>query len=1205
MPKFTASQQLAINSEGKDILVSAAAGSGKTTVLVNRVLRKIKSGTSIDQLLIVTFTKAAAAEMKTRIKTTLSQEIKTNPQNRFLRIQLNQIDTANISTIDAFCLDLIRRFYYVINLNPSFSILTDSTQAALLKEQALHDIENAAFTNHDADFIDFYNNFAGDRDVADAEQLLLDLYDYAVARPNYQTWLQHLADNYLQQGSLVDMPIFQQAIKPYLLKTFKSLAIKIGQLLAQAAFKNPELKKVNAAFTDFQHKLTIFLQQLAADSSYEQLQQALKQCQFTTNYRKSKKWDETTLAVYEQSQQLKTEAKNLVYETYQKFFVAAGNEQIKVEQKAKKLCQIISKTELALIKHFQELKQAQNFLDFSDLEQLAQQILSQDSSQAQLARDYYHHKFKEILIDEYQDINPLQEEILSQLKGKNNHIFMVGDVKQSIYGFRQADPGLFLQKYQAFPQQEQSQRIILEDNFRSTKAVDQLVNRIFKTVMTTDFGGIDYQKEGQLHFAATYYPENLPDASEFLYLETAENKKEQDNQDDFELAAEESQLIIKRIKQLQAENFQVFDPKIGKKRALQYSDIAILTRSRSNNNDIRDAFANAGIPLFLTDAQNYFQTFELTIAMNYLKIIDNPDQDIPLVSVLRSPLYNFQEPDFARIRIKSRHSSFYSAVTNYVANNDKLANRIKQFLNQLEHLRNFATKHRISELIWELYEQTNLLEIVTAMPNGEQRRVNLEALYERASQYESAGFKGLFQFINFINHMRRSQKDLAQPLLSKDSTNSVRLMTIHGAKGLEFPIVFYLGAGHRYQMRDLHENYIITQDLLGLTVKRPHYRVDSWLKSWAEIVKRRQKLEEESRILYVALTRAKQKLIIVAKGRDLKKKAQTWQQDLIAGELPLTNKLTAQTALDFLGPSLNLDQENSYALTDLSNQLEQKLDFLLVKLPEQELIPAATTAETDKSSETETVNPLLLKTSQKLFSFKYPFTDASQTAGYQSVSELKRLFNDPDEEELANSQLEKSNNRYLQAIETKPQFLFPDQVAAPEIGTAMHLILQYYDYSGKYSPQKLTEEIKSLLAKKQLAPGMVKHLQLDQIDWFVTSDFSRRFWQHPERLHREESFSSLISASRLYPNFSDPNAKILVHGTIDGYYQDRDGICLFDYKTDFVDLKHKKAAIAKIKQKYRGQLRLYEQALNSYCQQPVKHKYLILLAAKEIVELTD
>ena len=1204
MPDYTNEQQQAIDDRDLDILVSASAGSGKTTVLVERLMQEILTGTGVNELLVVTFTKAAAQEMKAKIKSALEQRLNKHKKLKVdLREQLNLIDAANISTIDAFCLDVIHRFYYVIDLDPSFSVLTDETQAALMRERALQEIESEFLENDDQAFIAFYENFAGDRSAESARDLLLDLYNYAMAKPDYRDWLKSLPTQYEIGDDVTHSKLWQKNIKPYLLTTFSDLKEKLEQLLATAAMETKELAKVKDSFQLFDKCLQNYLASIESDENYDKQRELLRSCLFTS-FRKSSKWDEDLLDFYEECVELKKDASEQVFTSFTSFYATDEKEQIALLNKGHQIMTAIVKAELALIERFDQLKRAENLVDYSDMEQFAYQILSQDTSNSQMARSFYQTKFKEILVDEYQDINPLQERILQLIKkdGQNN-LFMVGDVKQSIYGFRQAEPSLFLHKYQeaAKDENKQDERILLSANFRSTKPVIKLVNQVFDHVLTTDFGGIDYQKEGQLVLGANYYPEKLPQASELIYSEKDGQDGSTNAEDEDEIDSAEIAMVINRIKQFKNENLQVYDTQTKEKRNFKYSDIAILTRSRSDNLTIMQEFAKNDIPLLVTDAKNYFQTLELTIVLNYLRIIDNPDQDIPLVAVLRSPLFNFTETDLAKIRVHSKNTDFYDALTSYVAVNDELSQKTKIFLNQLEELRHFAANHRISELIWSIYERTNLLEIMTALPNGKQRRVNLEALYERASSYESAGFKGLYQFINFIERMRRSQKDLAQPLVTKEAGDSVRLMTVHGSKGLEFPIVFYIGLQHRYQMRDLSGNYIINANNLGLTIRQEHYRADTLLKSYDNIAQKQQLLEEEARILYVGMTRARQKLILITEVKNYEKTRQKWQNQLNGRQkLPLSSKLNATSSMSFIGPAINFDKYPEIKISDITNSLDEETPFLLVHYENEKI--SSEIAKTEEVASDQD-HALLTRIAPKLYDYDYPFRDASSTTAYQSVSEIKKAFNDPLETELENAHLLASTNRYLQPIETKPDFLFETKFTGAEIGTATHLLLQYYDYNQKGEPEQLELEIKDLIKQDKLNPEIVPSINQQQINWFVRSDFAKPFWQNPAQLKREVEFSSLLSASTLFNDFSDPNAKILIHGTIDGYFVEDDGIILFDYKTDHIDQHNLDLAIANIKQKYTGQLRLYERALNSFAEKPVKHKYLILLDAEKIVEI--
>ena len=1201
MTNFTKEQNQAINDYGKDILVSASAGSGKTTVLVERVLKRILSGTPVSSLLIITFTKAAAREMKERIKQKISNQIEKEPNNQFLRSQLLDVDTANISTIDSFCLDVIRRFYYVIDLDPQFSVLTDETQAELLKERALHEIEIEYLEKNDQEFQDFYDNFSGDRDAEGARNLLLQLYNTAVTEPNYEKFLNNLPGSYQVQDNIIKSDLWQTQIKPLLIKEIKDLQTEIRQFFENPQMENPDLVKVKENYDIFTSRLEQFLNALEDDHSYNEIRASLMNCKFEKNIRKSKKWSEESLETYQESQKLKSDLNDQLKKIFANFFVVEEKEQVNILKKSEKLVKTIVDAEKKLIKRFGQLKREQNLIDYSDMEQFAFSILTTDTSNAHIAQEYYQEKFNEILIDEYQDVNALQENIIAAIKKKGqNNLFMVGDIKQSIYGFRQARPDLFLSKYHAYGQNDDSEKIVLSDNFRSTKRVTKTVNSLFNPILTANFGGIDYKKEGQLQFGATYYPTDLPTASEYIFTDKKQTQASFEENFGDEMDFSEIQMVITRIKQLKEENFQVWDRKTQLRRPLEYSDIAIITRTRSDNLQVMQEFAKADLPLFVTDAQNYFQTFELVMIMNYLRLIDNPQQDIPLVAVLRSPLFNFKEPELAQIRVKTRSGNFYNALTSFASVNSDLGQKCKNFLQQLESLRSFAATHRISELIWSIYERTHLLEIVTGLPNGQQRRVNLESLYERATSYESAGFKGLYQFISFIERMRKNQKDLAQPLLSDKADKAVKLMTIHASKGLEFPVVFVMGLGHKYQTRDLSGNFTISKDGLGLTIKEKDYRIDSLVKSLADVEKRQQMLEEEARILYVGLTRAQQKLILVASVSEMEAKRKKWESEIDqkTNILPLIRKINAQSPLDFLGPKLEQKHEFDQTIEDMTLALEEQDKIYYLKFAVQSDIEE----KDEQKDDTQKLSTKMNDVVKTLYNFEYPFSDATKTTAYQSVSEIKKVFNDPMDTELENSRLISSSNRYLQPIDETPVFLEKQKFTGAEIGTAMHLVLQYYDYQGDKTKLNLDKEIEELVELGKLNPLMVPHLSKEALNWFVMSEFAAEFWQKPEKLHRESQFSSLVNASELFNDFSDSAAKILVHGTIDGYFETDEGLILFDYKTDFVDKTHEEQAIDKIKQKYTGQLRLYEQALNEISEnKKVIGKYLILLDARKVV----
>lgn len=1237
--KYTPAQEAAINTRSSDILISASAGSGKTSVLVERVIKEvIADQMPVDQLLVITFTNAAAEEMKKRIKQRLEEESRkpglSKEERNFLTRQLTSLETANISTIDSFCLDVVRRFYYTIDLDPDFSILTDETQQSLLKDRALREVEHDYLESPDPvqkqKFETFYDAFLGDRNADASRDLLNALYNYAMAKPDYEDWLSDLCRPYqVPTSDLVDSPLWQKQIKPYLLAAFGDLREKVAEVLALADMEQAAMDKIRKLYELEAAHLDQYLDSLNTDDPYDVQLAKARDCIFEGTLRKVKAFPEASLEAAE----VRNEVKDRVSSLFLAFYAVDNQQQKELMDKGYEVSQIIAEVELAFIERFAKIKRGERVLDFSDMEQFAYKILTKQDEGGDLARSFYQNKFKEIMVDEYQDTNALQDGLIQSLKqeGKNN-VFMVGDVKQSIYGFRQAEPSLFIAKYDDFGQagpESGKKRIIFPENFRSSQPVVDNVNMIFDPVLTKDFGGIDYKREGQLKYAAGYNKDlNLSAATEVLFHENLSVKAAESDADDDGEAMDPTdvQMIISRIQQMVKSQMQIYDPKTKTKRAIKYGDIAILTRAKSNNLAIKQTFDRYQIPLFVMDVENYFQTFELTVVMSFLKVIDNPDQDIPLVAVLRSPIFNFTSSDFANIRLAQRSVSFFTAMESYARrHDDELAGRIQGFFDLLDDLRDFANSHRISELLWTIYQKTGFLEMVTAMANGEQRRLNLTALYERATAYESSGFRDLYQFINFIARMRKNQKDLSQPISSESAEDAVKLMTIHASKGLEYPVVFLVGLQKRYLISsDLSGSWVLDAEGLGMAfpspVKAPEVMADTLFKSWLKIIKKQKLLEEEARLLYVALTRAKQKLVLVADipvsaKTPLASKEAAWSRQIKGGQVSLIDKMNVNKPLDFLAPALAKYKEQEHAsdlhVKDLADGDDGRLRFVHYTdgqdepiLPEESEKPAA--EATLSKIELEAVN-----WTKKFFDFEYPNQAATTTTAYQTVSEIKKAVGDPDDKELENSHTPElaATNRYLQPIDTEPDFLFKKGASAAEIGTATHLVLQYYDYSQEPSRQNLDEQIDQLVKSDKLTQALAEQINRDHLQWFISSTFASRFREHPERLYREQNFSIILNPGRLFASLRDFPGKILVHGTIDGYYAGENGIILFDYKTDHVDRANLEASIAELQEKYRGQLELYEKALNEISEpgqneRKVAHKYLILLDCQQIVEVT-
>lgn len=1210
--KYTKDQEKGINKKERDLLLSASAGSGKTAVLVERVINKIiNQELNLNQLLIVTFTEAAAEGMSKKIKQALEKKLAhatdSNERN-FLVDQLQQLPTANISTLHAFCLSVIKRFYYVIDLDPSFSLLTDEVQAQLLKESALTTVFNRHLENHDEVFQQVLDNFSTAKNIDGTEELVQKLYQSAIAQPNPTQFLEKIVAKYQDENYLKNL--ITENLYPNLIAQIKSLrqTVAVNKTIDLTADKS--IEKIYQALSSLDNSLLTIQQMIEQKSSFDDVRAAIFDLEFAT-IRKGQKMDEDTTADFLYLKEKRDQVKDVINKLKTNYFAIDFDAQKRIFEISKTLIEKIVEVTLEFKAEFDQLKRDRNFLDFNDLEQLSYTILSGDTTNTQLARDFYQNKFSEIMVDEYQDTNDIQEAIIQTIKKPGqNYLFMVGDVKQSIYGFRQAKPDLFIDKFNTFVESDSpQQKINLMENFRSTKPVINFVNHVFNNVLTKEFGGVNYQQDGQLVFGAEYYQDDLPAAVEIALFDTDEaktiNQISADQNADFEeLDVSEIKVVINRIKKMQDEHFQVSDVDDQGNRIMRdfnLNDVAILTRTKSNNFDILDEFTKAGLAVDASDAINYFQTFELNVILSYLKIIDNPDQDIPLVGVLRSPLYNFNENEFAKIRIANPKNSFYTALTHFPAENDReLAAKISNFLAALNEFRGFEKTHRISELVWHIYESTHLMEIVLNMPNGRQRRVNLQALYERANNYEAAGFKGLYQFINFINKMRQKDKDLAQPLLTDEENEAITLSTIHKSKGLEYPIVFVVDLNHQFNLSDQNANYLIDDELgMGISVIDGFIKQEPLIKSLIRDKSQKKLNEEEARLLYVALTRAQQKLILVLNQSKINLEntnlGKIYQSDT-------RQKIAARKLSDFLIPSLDLNNYISVNDLKLRDQINNELlvtkyqpeDLKVEQLQGQNLVDENLGT---KFTEFNNIEQYV----KDSYQFQYPFVDASKTTSYQAVSEIKQVFSDPDLIQLENAQVNAAQNRYLQPLNQAPDFINQTKFTPAQKGTAVHLILQKHDFNRAFDQNTLAFEVQSLVEQGLLNQNLAAELDLSQIAEFLQSDFARTIAQNAKTLEREVSFSSLIKADQLFQDFSDPTSKILVHGTIDAYFINDNQITLWDYKTDHVP--NNPTAIKEFLAKYQGQLNFYQKALEEIYRLPVTQKSIVSLSLNQTFSL--
>ncbi|UQS83561.1 helicase-exonuclease AddAB subunit AddA [Bombilactobacillus thymidiniphilus] len=1220
MSKFkpTLSQQQALTAEGNDILVSASAGAGKTTILVDRILRKLLAGQEIDQLLVVTFTEAAAREMKQRLQQRIQEQSLASEDNNLkqhLNKQLAKIPTAYISTLHAFCLRVIRKFYYLIDLDPMFRLLSDDNERYLLQERAWDKVKQHYYKAKDEQFLVLENNFTNSKVTADTPlaELVYRLADFALTNPQPEVWLSQLPDMYKVTTEVSQAKFYQDSFLPMLEQQLRYVKLQLNEMQQQIATFE-ELVNYQTSVDQLEQQIQDLLVQYK-HCSWDELRALFKQLTKISGRVKPK----TAAEIVQPLKDCKENISKVIQDWQYKFFVLDNKQWVAILQDSAALVTKLVAVEQRFLHVFRQEKQHQHCLDFNDLEQYTLQIFRTKKDNQFLARSYYQQQFTEILVDEYQDTNPLQEAIIQQFKSTQpGNLFMVGDVKQSIYGFRQAAPFLFTNKYQAMQKDPNAGQLInLSDNFRSSTNVIQTVNEIFTRVMDQRIGDIDYTGATKL-IASVAFSEQLDTQTEILFYQNDDSAKSQISNEQAQI-----RLIILRIQQLIASDYQVYDAHFKQMRTLKYSDIAILTRVKNLNNDLVEQFNKAQIPIIVHDTANYFQTTEIQIMLSMLKIIDNPRQDIPLVAVLRSSMVGLDENELAYLRINHRTGDYYDALTSYLANSEynqknefaqRLTHKVTDFVAQLQEFRSAATKISIAELIWQIFLKTGFLSYVQGMPNGKQRVANLHALYQRAEQFEQMEFKGLFQFIRFIDHIQENNKDLAQPIVYNPQSNEVNVMTIHGSKGLEFPLVFLLNIDHNFNNEDLKKPYLLdTRSGIGIKYLDDYRRISYETLPLAALkaTKKNQVLSEELRLLYVALTRAQQKLILVGSLKQpLPESFDQWQLATAQQEktvLDIGLRAHFRSFQDVMQPIISLNgrlQETKIIATKNS-----PFDFLVQSFKGEEIqLTPPNIVESFANSSID--SPLFVKTAKQILNLDYPYQEATKTTAYQSVSEIKHLFSDPDDRNLP--QLHSDNEkgqRYILPNFKRPKFLTQDkkQVSATDIGSATHLLLQKITL--KHCPtvtdfQQLAQE---LVKSDILSPVVAEQINYADLATFFTTNLGQNILQHQDTLQREWTFSMLLPAQKIFQasNYHTQD-RILVHGIIDGLFIDQQQhITIFDYKTDYIDLKKEqgKHSLAQAVHNYSGQLKLYQQAAEQILQHPVQQQFLCMLSVNEVVKV--
>ncbi|WP_456271859.1 helicase-exonuclease AddAB subunit AddA [Bacillus sp. AK031] len=1245
---WTDDQWKAIWAKDRDILVAAAAGSGKTAVLVERIIQKIlakEDGIDVDELLVVTFTNASAAEMRHRIGEALEKAISADPGSYHLRKQLSLLNRASISTLHSFCLEVIRKYYYLIDIDPGFRIL-DDTEGELLRDEVLDELfeEEYGKENNDA-FYKLVDTFTNDRSDAALQDMIRKLYDFSRSHPDPDAWLGELVKMYEveEEDSIDDLPFIEA------LKFDISLSLKGAESLFQQAYEmakepggpSPRAENFLDDLAVTERLATAF--QASWSEGHSQFQNLkfsrLKPC----------KGDEYDAELVEEAKGLRDKGKKMIEKLAEDFFMRKPETYLRDMKKMRGTVESLVEAVRGFSKKFNDLKNEKGVVDFADLEHFCLEILNDREAaedkglKPSFAALEYRKQFKEVLVDEYQDTNLVQESILGLVTAdgeSTGNLFMVGDVKQSIYRFRLAEPNLFLGKYNRFTVSglEAGMKIDLSRNFRSRREVLEGTNYLFKQIMGVNVGDIEYDSEALLVKGATY-PEDEKYPIEVAIIDQSDDEapasgNPSDNEGilydegDLEKSVIEARYMARKVKELISEGREIYDPKAGRYRTLQYRDIVILLRSMPWAPEIMEEFKKHGIPIYANLSSGYFEATEVAIMLSLLKVIDNPYQDIPLVSVLRSPIVGLDEEGLAEVRIHSKSGTFYEAVQKYIGkesggvSNEEVHEKLSRFLSDLTVWRTKARQGALAELVWQLYRDTRFYDFAGGMPGGKQRQANLRALYDRARQYEETSFRGLFRFLRFIDRMRERGDDLGAARALSEQEDVVRMMTIHSSKGLEFPIVFVAGLSRQFNLMDLNQAYLLDKEY-GFSSKYldPEKRI-SYPSLPQLAFKRKKRLEtiaEEMRVLYVALTRAKEKLYLLGTVKDAEKAMKQWKSALRHQDwlLPDFERAKAMSFMDWIGPALVRHQDCAHLNQGaaipafVSPEINShpscwKLDiypksyFLMLGDEDgaeenewQEKVKEGLPVEKesmDKEEITERLN------------WNYPYAEASVLPSKQSVSEIKRMFEISDEA---------SSDRMVRKIQKpifrRPKFLQSKKLTPAEIGTAMHMVMQHISFSEMPDEGSLQQLLEDLQHKELLTKEQAASIDASNILAFFRSDIGSRVLNAAE-VHREVPFSMAVPVNEIDPSAASDSETVLVQGIIDLIFKDEKGLVLVDYKTDSIHDRYKGGfdeARPILRDRYRVQVGLYTNAVERIWKETINEKYLFFFDGSHILNTDE
>ena len=1039
--QWTEDQKKVIELRNRNILVSAAAGSGKTAVLVERIIQRLldeRDPLDVDRLLIVTFTEAAAAEMKERIRDAIENALEDTPGNVHLQRQATLIHSARITTIHSFCLSVIREHFHAINLDPGFRIAEEG-ELKLLRQDVLEEMLESCYDEGTEAFLEFAEKFSTGRSDRQLEEVILQLYEYAGSYPQPEKWLNACVDNYQVENEHFSDAGFVQILIESIRQNLQGARILLNEALHICEESDGPYLYAEALEADL-----MMIETMEKAETFEAFYGKINQIAWK---RLSAKKDETIDPEKKEAvKMLREKAKKMVKDLQETCFYETPEELAEDLRNTGSTMEELVFLVTTFARLFAEKKRSRNVIDFQDMEQFALQILTEEKDgslvPSAVAREY-QEQFEEVMIDEYQDSNLIQEAILTSVstvsRGSYN-VFMVGDVKQSIYRFRLSRPELFMEKYDTYSQADsEKQRIDLDRNFRSREEVLDATNYVFEQIMHKSVGGVEYDARAALYPGADYpksREQNGVSANRAeLLLVDAQELEEEDNARRLEARA-----VADRIKLLLLQG-QVVDKKTKEYRPVQYKDIVILTRSIKGWADVfAQVLAEEGISAHVGSREGYFETYEVSVLLDYLQILDNERQDLPLAAVLTSPFAGLDARELAKIRSTYPELFFYEAVHAYASDDEKekepiLQQKLKNFLCRVSEFRDMLPYTAMHDLLWEIIEKTGYGMCISAMPGGAQRMANVQMLVAKAAAYEGTSYKGLFNFVRYIEQLKKYNVDYGEANLADEQADTVRIMSIHKSKGLEFPIVIVAGMGKLFNTQDVKGSIVIHPELgVGMDVidLKKRTKAPTLLKKVIQKQVAVENLGEEMRVLYVAMTRAKEKLILTGVCKDARTKLETLSTREKTAFLPY-EVLSANSYLDWLLPAAS-PAESSIGITVVDSLGAAQMEGAWEAADEL-------TRNVLENWDTNQIHDAGYREELKRqLDFAYPFAEEQRFQMKFTVSELKkRAYMEEEAGEVLYQEPE--------AVPLIPRFLGAEEAASGAVrGTAYHKFLELLDF---------------------------------------------------------------------------------------------------------------------------------------------------------------